>query len=83
MTRPVADSVPEWCVEGARLMEHPGRPSQRCGTVIRFAPCNHSAELYPVVMWDSGAVSFTASDLIDVECLRDRQQLELPLAAYG
>jgi hypothetical protein len=75
----VAPSVPHWVTVGVRLIERPGYPSQRCGTVIDFARCNHSEHLYPIVLWDSGAQSFTASDLIDVAPLADGEQISLPL----
>lgn len=75
-----APSVPAWVSIGTRLIERPGYPSQRCGTVIDFARCNHSEFLYPIALWDNGTRSFTASDLIDVEPLNDQQQLTLPLS---
>lgn len=75
----IAPSVPNWVAKGIRLMEMPGTLSQRCGTVIDFCRCNHSQYLYPVVLWDSGALSFTASDLIDVKLLEDKEQLALPV----
>jgi hypothetical protein len=75
----IAPSVPEWLKVGDRIIENPGQLSQRCGTVVSFGHCNHSEHLYPVVVWDSGVRSFTASDLIDVEKLAEEQQIALPL----
>lgn len=74
-----APSVPDWVEKGSRLMEMSGTLSQRCGTVVDFRRCNHSDCLYPVVLWDSGSMSFTASDLIDVRPLEEKEQLCLPI----
>ena len=75
----IAPSVPYWVYVGTRVMEMPGYRSQRCGTVVDFGTCNHSRHRYPIVKWDDGRMSFTASDLIDVQRLEEEEQLSLVL----
>lgn len=59
---------------GDRVLELPGTPSQRCGTLVGFACCNASEIRYPVVLWDSGVRSFSSADL-GLTRLADVQQL--------
>jgi hypothetical protein len=49
---------------GDRVIELPGLPSQRCGTVVEFRLVAGVPDiLYPVVRWDSGTLSYSSAAL--------------------
>jgi hypothetical protein len=49
---------------GDRVIELPGLPSQRCGTLIKLMPYALAPDFhYPVVLWDSGSISFSSVEL--------------------
>jgi hypothetical protein len=49
---------------GDRVIELPGLPSQRCGTVLKLMPYALAPDFrYPVVLWDSGSLSFSSVEL--------------------
>ena len=62
---------------GDRVIELEGLPSQRCGVFVAFARYALAPDfLYPVVRWDSGAISFSSVDL-GLRKLKDVEQLSL------
>lgn len=40
--------------------------ARRYGQVIDIKPCNHSKELYPIVAWQDGTVSYTSADFCEL-----------------
>jgi hypothetical protein len=39
--------------------------AHRYGKVIDFKPCNHSEELFPIVNWLDGSISFASTDFCE------------------
>lgn len=62
---------------GDRVVELPGSLSQRCGTVRNLTACKSIPDhLYPVIIWDSGAISFS-SFALGLRLLKPVEQLNL------
>ncbi|WP_416671572.1 hypothetical protein [Egbenema bharatensis] len=62
---------------GDRAIELEGLASQRCGTVVEFKPLSGCPEIYyPIVRWDSGALSYSSPDL-GIRPLEPVEQLSL------
>jgi hypothetical protein len=62
--------------KGDRVIDFPGLPSQRCGTVIDFAAVHGQEGLYPVVWWDVGYFS-ASSYAWGLRKLHEQEQLSL------
>ncbi len=67
---------------GDRVMDFPGLPSQRVGTVIDFIPVHGQEGVYPLVLWDLGYRSVT-SYAWRLQRVREGQQLSLLEVNYG
>lgn len=59
---------------GDRVIELPGTPSQKCGTVIGFGAVAGKDTLFPVIHWDIGFKSFSSPEY-GLKKLEDEQQL--------
>jgi hypothetical protein len=67
-----------WAI-GDRLIELPGLPSQRCGVLVGWRSLGRVPDvLYPVVLWDSGVMSYSSAAL-GLRRLQDEEQLSLGL----
>lgn len=61
---------------GVRVVELPGRLSARHGSFQRWQWHRQAREYRPLIRWDSGVVSFSSLDILELEmvqlCLRLR-----------
>lgn len=66
-----------------RVMDFPGLPSQRVGTVIDFIPVHGQEGVYPLVLWDLGSYRSVTSYAWRLQRVREGQQLSLLEVNHG